>query len=119
MPPATRAAGVATAWVPVCRAAAVPRGGGVAALVGGRQVALLRSDDDRWFAVDNRDPFTGANVLARGIVGDHGGTTTVASPLRKQRFDLATGTCLDDPAVAVTVHQVRLVDDTVEIRPCS
>lgn len=116
MPTSTPVVDVATDWVHVCRADALPRGGGVAALVAGRQVALLRTDDDRWFALDNRDPFTGANVLSRGIVGGHGTTPTVASPLRKQRFDLVTGACLDDPDVAVAVHEVRVIDDAVELR---
>lgn len=106
----------ATTWTRICHLDAIPRGGGVAALVDGRQVAVLRTDDDGLHALDNRDPFTGANVLARGIVGSHGGVATVASPLRKQCFDLATGTCLDDPGVAVATHDVQLVDDHVEVR---
>ncbi len=106
----------ATTWATVCDLDAIPRGGGVAALVGGRQVAVFRTDDDRLHALDNRDPFTGANVLARGIVGAHDGVPTVASPLRKQRFDLATGACLDTSDVAVVAHDVRLVDDHVEVR---
>lgn len=113
MPPVTSAP---TTWTTVCHVDAVPRGGGVAALVDGRQVAVFRTDDDRLHALDNRDPFTRANVLARGIVGAHGGVATVASPLRKQRFDLATGACLDAPEVVVAVHDVRLVDDHVEVR---
>lgn len=115
-PTPTPVAEVATDWVRVCPIDAVPQGGGVAALAAGRQVALLRTDDDRWFALDNRDPFTGANVLSRGLVGAHGTTPTVASPLRKQRFDLSTGACLDDPDVTVAVHEVRVVDDAVELR---
>ncbi len=51
-------------------------------------------------AVDNVDPFSGASVLSRGIVGDAGGVPTVASPVYKQRFDLRTGRCLDDPSTA-------------------
>lgn len=106
----------ATTTTPVCRLEDVPRGGGVAALVDGHQVALLRTDDGAVHALDNRDPFTGANVLARGIVGTHGGVATVASPLRKQRFDLATGVCLDDEHVRVGVHDVVVVDEQVHVR---
>lgn len=109
----------ATTWTTVCHLDAIPRGGGVAALVDGRQVAVFRTDDDLLHALDGRDPFTGANVLARGIVGAHGGVPTVASPLRKQRFDLGTGTCLDAPEVRVAVHDVRVVDGHVEVRPTS
>ncbi len=113
MPPTV----VTTTWTVVCHLDRVPRGGGVAALVDGRQLAVFRTDDDQLHVLDNRDPFTGTHVLARGIVGAHGDVATVASPLRKQRFDLATGACLDHPDVAVAVHDVRLVDDHVEVRP--
>lgn len=105
----------ATDLVDICALDAVPRGGGVAALVHGVQVAVLRSDDGQVFALDNRDPFTGAHVLARGIVGTHGGVATVASPLRKQRFALATGRCLDDDTVTVPTYVVEISDDRVHV----
>ena len=60
--------------------------------------------------IGNIDPFSGAAVLSRGIVGDRGGEPTVASPLHKQVFSLASGRCLDDPAVAVPTYPVRLND---------
>ncbi|MCZ9343439.1 nitrite reductase (NAD(P)H) small subunit, partial [Streptomyces sp. TRM76130] len=50
---------------------------------------------------------TGAAVLSRGLTGTHGGRPFVASPLLKQRFDLATGQCLDDESVRVTAYEVR------------
>ncbi|WP_454084721.1 nitrite reductase small subunit NirD [Georgenia sp. Marseille-Q6866] len=68
---------------------------GAAALVHGTQVALFRLPDDTVRAVQQRDPFCGANVMSRGIVGTRGGRPTVASPMYKQVFDLATGRCLD------------------------
>ena len=54
----------------------------------------------RVHAIGNQDPFTGAFVLSRGIVGGRGEIPTVASPLHKQVFDLRTGACLDDDSVA-------------------
>ena len=68
---------------------------GAAALVDGVQVALFRLADDTVLAVQNRDPFAGANVVARGIVGSLGDTPTVTSPMHKQVWDLRTGACLD------------------------
>src|SRR5690606_2688145 len=41
------------------------------------------------------DPYSGAQVMSRGIVGTRDGAPTVASPLHKQLFDLRTGLCLD------------------------
>ncbi|WP_110630155.1 nitrite reductase (NAD(P)H) small subunit family protein [Salinicola salarius] len=48
------------------------------------------------YAVDNRDPFSGANVIGRGIVGDLEGELVVASPIYKQHFRLTDGQCLED-----------------------
>ena len=40
--------------------------------------------------------------------GTHQGRPFVASPLLKQRFDLASGECLDDETVRVTAYKVRV-----------
>ncbi|WP_330238688.1 nitrite reductase small subunit NirD [Streptomyces sp. NBC_00525] len=95
-------------WLTVCDRSLLIPGRGVAALLpDGRQVALFLDRAGRTYAIDNRDPFTGAYVLSRGLVGSDGGQPFVASPLLKQRFDLATGACLDDDEVSVSVFEVR------------
>lgn len=95
-------------WFTVCDRSLLTPGRGVAALLpDGRQVALFVDRAGRTYAIDNRDPFTGAYVLSRGLVGSEGGQPFVASPLLKQRFDLATGACLDDDEVSVPVFEVR------------
>ncbi|MFF8903842.1 nitrite reductase small subunit NirD [Streptomyces olivaceoviridis] len=95
-------------WFTVCDLSLLVPGRGVAALLpDGRQVALFRDRADRLYAVDNRDPFTGAAVLSRGLTGTHQGRPFVASPLLKQRFDLVTGECLDDTSVRVAAYEVR------------
>ena len=68
---------------------------GVAALVGGEQVAIFRLADGRVFAVQNLCPFSGAAVIARGITGSRGEVPTIASPIYKQVFSLVDGRCLD------------------------
>jgi len=60
------------------------------------------------FAISHTDPFSGANVLARGITGDLGGEPVVASPLYKQHFNLKTGACLEDDSVTVKTYPVLL-----------
>lgn len=67
---------------------------GVAALVNGLQVALFRVGQDRVYAVQNLCPFSGANVISRGITGSRGDVPTIASPVYKQVFSLITGECL-------------------------
>jgi nitrite reductase (NADH) small subunit len=105
-------------WVAVCRLEQLQPERGVAALVAGRQVALVRTADGELFAVDNRDPFSGVAVLSRGIVGTRGddaGRPTLTSPLYKQVFDLRTGRCYDDDSVCLPVHAVRVDDGLVSV----
>ena len=97
-------------WFAVCPAdGAASPGRGVAALLpDGRQAALFRDRAGRLYAIGNVDPFTGAGVLSHGLLGSVGDRPYVASPLLKQRFDLADGRCLDDDAVAVASYPVRV-----------
>jgi len=92
----------------VCRLEDIVPNCGVCALVEGEQVAVFRLDDDRVFAVGNRDPFSGANVLSRGIVGDLKGELVVASPVYKQHFSLVTGRCIEDETIAVQVYSASV-----------
>lgn len=99
---------LADGWFTVCDLSVLIPGRGVAALLpDGRQVAVFQDRGGELYAIDNRDPFTGAAVLSRGLTGTHQGRPFVASPLLKQRFDLVTGVCLDDETVRVTAYEVR------------
>ena len=100
-------------WVAVCRLDDIVPNTGVCALVGERQIAVFRLDDDSVYAISNHDPCSRANVLSRGIVGDLKGELVVASPVYKQHFSLISGQCLEDPAVRVEVFPVRLEGDVV------
>jgi nitrite reductase (NADH) small subunit len=100
-------------WVKVCRLDEIVPNTGVCALVGDQQVAVFRLDDDSVYAISNQDPFSRANVLSRGIVGDIKGEVVVASPVYKQHFSLNSGQCLEDPEVRVRTYPVRLDGSTV------
>ncbi|GAA4121647.1 nitrite reductase small subunit NirD [Nocardioides fonticola] len=88
---------------------------GVAALVDGEAVAVFRLEGDVVFALANYDPFSGASVLSRGIVGSRGEVPTVASPMHKQVFDLRTGQCLDDAAVRVATYDVAVSEGRIVV----
>ena len=103
-------------WVEVCHLDDLAADRGAAVLVGGRQVAVFRLGDGSLHALSNYDPFSGAYVLSRGIVGSRGDIPKVASPMYKQSFDLRTGECLDDPSISVDVFEVRCVDGRVDVR---
>lgn len=86
---------------------------GVRAIVGDTHVAVFRTFDGEVFAIDAIDPFSGASVLSRGVVGSHGGEPVVVSPMHKQRFELRTGRCVEDPSIRVRVFSVDVVDGRV------
>ena len=101
---------------------------GVCALVsteaGDKQVAIFRTKEDELFGIDNFDPFSNANVLSRGLIGgtvvtneagEESDVLYVASPIYKQRFNLATGQCLDDETVKLGSYEVSLDGDTVMV----
>lgn len=102
-------------WRPVCRLEDITPETGVGVRLDGRQVALFRTRDDRLFALDNHDPFSRANVLARGLLGSLQGRRVVASPIYKQHFCLDTGECLEDDDVRLAVYPVRLAQGRVEL----
>jgi nitrite reductase (NADH) small subunit len=108
----------ADAWTAVCKYTELEPGRGVAALIGGEAVAVFRLGDGSLYAVGNTDPFCGASVISRGITGMRGdGTATVASPMYKDVFDLATGVALDAPDVRLPVFPVRRHRGVVWVGP--
>jgi nitrite reductase (NADH) small subunit len=102
-------------WTPVCPYSRLEPERGVAALIGGAQVAIFRTHEGHLHAIGHRDPVSGAHVMSRGIVGTRGGAPTVASPMHKQVYDLRTGECLDLPGVRVPVYPVRCRAGVVEV----
>lgn len=102
-------------WIPLCALDDIVPDSGVCGRTDGEQVAVFRLWDDTLHAVGNVDPFSGAAVLSRGIVGDAGGVPVVASPVYKQRFDLRTGRCLEDPEVRIPVYELRLAGGVIEV----
>jgi nitrite reductase (NADH) small subunit len=103
-------------WRELCPIDDLLPGTGAAALVDGTQVALVRMPDGMTvYAVGNFDPFSKANVIARGIVGDRGGIPKIASPIFKHTFDLRTGVCFEDPAIALPCWPTRVRRGCIEI----
>lgn len=102
-------------FIPVCKTSDLVPCRGAAALVDGKQVAVFRLPQGSVYAIGNHDPFSGANVLSRGIVGDLKGELVVASPIYKQHFSLVSGRCLEDETVSVPVYPVRTLKNVIEI----
>jgi nitrite reductase (NADH) small subunit len=109
-------------WTAVCRLEDLAPERGAAALVDGQQVALVRLLDDRVLAVQQLDPFSGAHVMSRGIVGSRSvegsDVPTITGPMYKQVFDLETGRCLDGagkPPVDLRTWHVVVIDGVVQV----
>jgi nitrite reductase (NADH) small subunit len=98
---AARAGTPLAAPVAACRLEEIIPGRGVAVLLPcGAQAAVFRTAGGALHAVGNLDPATGAQVISRGLTGTRDGAPTVASPMLKHVYELATGRCVDGPAGA-------------------
>lgn len=107
-------------WTDVCSKDDLTANGGICAQLNEYQVAIFFCKrTGNLYAIDNFDPFGQANVLSRGLIGSTGEITYVASPLLKQRFNLATGECLDSDAHKLKTFDVRLEGDTVQLKEAS
>jgi len=104
-------------WTQVCELKDIFPSTGVCALVEGKQVAIFRPRaDSEVYALNNMDPFARVNVLSRGVICEHQAQLWVASPLKKQRFNLLDGSCMENSEVRVEAYQARVVDGFVEVQ---
>ena len=104
------------AWTTICSSNDLVSNVGVCALLEEEQVAIFKfSGNDEVYAISNHDPFSDANVLSRGIIGDIDNQPVVASPIYKQHFNLQTGECIEDKSVKLSVYNIRIIDDEVQV----
>ncbi len=104
-------------WTTVCPLNDILPATGVCALVGQQQIAIFRPRaDEQVYAISNIDPFFEASVLSRGLIAEHQGELWVASPLKKQRFRLRDGLCMEDDTHSVAHFEARVQDGQVQIK---
>ena len=104
-------------WTDVCCVGNIVVGTGVAALVGGRQIAIFRLWTGEVCAVDQFDPVAKAFVMARGIVGDRNGRPKVAAPVYKQGYYLDTGEAIEAAGEPLACFPCRVRGGRVEVIP--
>ncbi|MDO5645059.1 MAG: nitrite reductase small subunit NirD [Dermabacter sp.] len=104
-------------WQIVCKVADLESEWGEAALFGTEQIAVFKAWDDAIYITSNIDPRTEQGVMSRGIVGDHEvdgeRRPTIASPLYKESYDLATGHCYTTSNFRLPVYASRVSEDGV------
>ena len=113
---ATRSADATSGWTTVCELSQLEPLWAEAAMVDGEQLALVRMPNGTVYAVSNQDPATGSFVMCRGIVGSHGDRDTLASPLHKQVYDLATGECFNSADLTLRTFETRVESGSVRVR---
>ena len=79
----------------------------------GRALVLVRSGGG-WFALDGRCPHSGGE-LAQGDLCGH----LLHCPLHAWPFDVRTGTCHEQPGVRLGIHEIRVKDGELQVRPCA
>lgn len=102
-------------WESVCAVDDLEPSWGEVALLRAQQIALFLLSKDEVYAVSHKDPHTEAHVMARGIVGSRGDRPTVASPLHKEVYDLATGECFSNPELVLQTYRTRIVGGMIEV----
>ncbi|MCO6523680.1 MAG: nitrite reductase small subunit NirD [Candidatus Schmidhempelia sp.] len=103
-------------WTTVCQINDILPYSGICALVDEHHIAIFRpTEAKQLFAISNIDPFTKTSVLSQGLLAEHEGQLWVASPLKKQRFRLIDGYCLEDAEFSVQAYPVQIVNDQVQI----
>lgn len=102
-------------WHSVCRVGDLEPNWGEAALVNGIQLALFLLPSGEIYAVEQRDPVTGAHVMSRGIVGSRRGTPTIAAPLHKEVYSLSDGLRMDGAGMPLGTFRTRRVNGLIQV----
>lgn len=95
-----------TTMIEICAVDSLAVERGAAALLpDGTQIGVFLLEDGSVHAIQQLDPYSGTQILSRGLVGSHlvpgegeePGTIvpTISSPMYKQSWNLATGEVLD------------------------
>lgn len=104
-------------WTNICPIDKILPATGVCALLNDRQVAIFRpGQSDEVYAISNIDPFFEASVLSRGLIVEHQNELWVASPLKKQRFRLRDGLCMEDENHSIAHYEARVKDGQVQLK---
>jgi nitrite reductase (NADH) large subunit len=94
-----------------------PSDGGSTIQYGQGQIAIFNfTRRGEWFATEAICPHRKDSVLARGLLGDHGGEPKVACPLHKKTFSLVSGKGLSDPNYQVQTFPVEIHGNDVWVK---
>ena len=98
-------------WFPVCAVEDIPAFGSRKLHVGDLTVALIRTEGERVYALEDHCPHRGG-PLSEGIVS----ADRVACPLHGRCIELATGQVMAPDDGATRTFSLRVVDGHVELQ---
>jgi nitrite reductase (NADH) small subunit len=103
-------------WIEAAPVEEFPSNGGAAVLIKGEQIAIFHfSNENRWFATQNKCPHKAEMVIARGLTGDSDGHPKVVCPLHKRSFSLENGKCFTDEEYQLKTYPVKVEKGMVYI----
>lgn len=79
--------------------------------LGNREIAIFRTSDDQWFALDNQSPHPKGGPLSEAIVSGH----YIYDPLYDWRIELSTGLVQAPDEGQVQVYPIRVINGEVEV----
>ncbi|MCT1397516.1 nitrite reductase [Paenibacillus sp. LC231] len=79
--------------------------------LGDREIAVFRTSDHQWFALDNQSPHPKGGPLSEAIVSGH----YIYDPLYDWKIELSTGLVQAPDQGQVRVYPIRAVDGKVEV----
>ncbi len=97
-------------FVAVARVGDIPPGSGRQVTVNDRWVGLFNVNGE-YYALDNVCLHRGGPLSDGSIAG-----CIVTCPWHGWQYDLTSGTLVQDPRVAVTRHETRIVGDEIQVR---
>ncbi|MDC0935004.1 Rieske (2Fe-2S) protein [Pirellulales bacterium] len=100
-------------FVTVANVGSIQEGQGGTFKVGEHLVAVFVHNGE-YFAIDDLCPHMGAS-LGAGEVDQLGAVTC---PWHAWRFSVKDGTWCDNPRLKIAAHEVRVVDDQIQVRVC-
>ena len=101
-----------TQWIDVGAAEDVPRLGARVVRVGGLGIAVFRTGDDAYFALDDQCPHRGG-PLSQGLVHGH----KVTCPLHNFVIDLENGSAVAPDEGCVRRHAVKAEGGRLMLQP--
>ncbi|XXF75598.1 Rieske 2Fe-2S domain-containing protein [Myxococcaceae bacterium GXIMD 01537] len=96
-------------FIPVARLTDLDARGRAVVVVGGRRVALVRVEG-RMYALNDACPHRGGPLSEGDLDG-----FLLHCPLHAWPFDVRTGGCPANPRARVRIHDVRVVDDEIQL----